>query len=84
MDNKKYTIHSPLMGVFYRSAAPGEAPLVEVGQKIVINDVTCVIESMKVFTELRSEKPGTVSKILVNNEDLIMKDQALIEINLDE
>ena len=83
MSKQIYTIHSPMMGVFYRAATPGGKPLVETGQKIAVNDVTCVIESMKIFTELRSEKAGTVTNILAENEALIMKDQALIEIELD-
>ncbi len=83
MDKKTHRINSPIMGVFYRSATPGEKPFVKTGQKIAINDVTCVIESMKIFTELRSEKAGTISKILAENEELIMKDQVLIEIELD-
>ena len=83
MDKKNYTIHSPIMGTFYRASSPGEKSFVVTGQKIAINDVACVIESMKIFTEIRSEKEGTVSKILVENEELIMKDQALIEIKLD-
>ncbi len=82
MSKKTHTINSPIMGIFYRSATPGEKPFVETGQEIAINDVTCVIESMKIFTELRSEKAGIVSKILAENEELIMKDQALIEIEL--
>lgn len=84
MSKKIHTIHSPIMGVFYKAATPGEKSFVETGQKIAINDVTCVIESMKIFTELRSDKSGTVSKILAENEELIMKDQALIEIEIDE
>ena len=83
MTKKIHRIHSPIMGVFYRAATPEEKAFVETGQKIAINDVTCVIESMKIFTELRSEKAGMVSKILVENEELVMKDQALIEIELD-
>ncbi len=80
MDKKIYTIHSPIMGTFYQAASPEEEAFVKVGQKIDINDVTCVIESMKIFTEIRSEKAGVVTKILAENEDLIMKDQPLIEI----
>ena len=75
-----YTLNSPVMGTFYRSAAPGEASLVEVGQKVNAGDMICVIESMKIFTELRSEKTGIVQKILVENEEPVMKNQALIEI----
>lgn len=80
MGNDTYTITSPVMGTFYRSAAPGEPALVEVGKQIKEGDMVCVIESMKIFTELRSERSGIVEKILVKNEDAVMKNQALIEI----
>lgn len=80
------TIHkvvSPLMGTFYRSSDPDSDPLVDVGQKVNPGDVVCVIESMKIFTELRTEEAGTVQSILVDNEDAVMKNQTLIEIEVD-
>ncbi len=80
MGEKTYTITSPVMGTFYRSTAPGEKFLVEEGQKINASDIVCMIESMKIFTELRSEQSGVVKKILVENEDPVMKNQPLIEI----
>ena len=54
----------------------------EEGQTITPSDIICVIESMKIFTELRSEHPGVIKKIWVENEDPVMKNQALIEIEL--
>ncbi len=77
-DNKKYAIKSPVMGIFYRASAPGEKPFVEIGQKIDVSDIVCVIESMKIFTELRSEYAGIVKEILVENEEPVMKNQELI------
>ena len=80
MGKNTYTLTSPVMGTFYRSTAPGEKFLVEEEQKINASDIVCMIESMKIFTELRSEHSGIVKKILVENEDPVMKNQALIEI----
>ena len=65
MGDKIYQVTSPVMGIFYRASAPGEKPLVEVGQKVNAADVVCMIESMKIFTELRAEMAGTVKEILV-------------------
>ncbi len=78
MSDKKYEVLSPLMGTFYRASSPGNPPLVEAGQKINTSDILCVIESMKIFTELRSEYPGVVKEILVENEDPVMKKQTLM------
>ena len=82
MGTQIYKVTSPVMGTFYRAAAPGEKPLVEVGQHVNVSDRLCMIESMKIFTELRAEQAGTVKKILVENEEPVMKNQELIEIEV--
>jgi len=78
MNDKIYKVTSPVMGTFYRSSTPGAPPIAEVGQKINASDIVCVIESMKIFTEIRSEYAGVVKEILVENEDPVMKKQELI------
>jgi acetyl-CoA carboxylase biotin carboxyl carrier protein len=78
MDDKIYKVASPVMGTFYFASAPGQPPLIEVGQKINASDIVCVIESMKIFTEIRSEYSGVVKEILVENEEPVMKKQELI------
>ena len=82
MSPETYKITSPLMGIFYKASAPGEKPLVEIGQRIKAADVVCIIESMKIFTELRADQRGTVIKIFVEDEDPVMKNQELIEIEI--
>ncbi len=83
MSDNTYIITSPVMGIFYKAPAPGEGPFVKEGQKINASDLVCMIESMKIFTELRSGHSGTVIKFLVDNEEPVMKNQALIEIEKD-
>ncbi len=83
MSPETYKVTSPLMGTFYKASAPGEKPLVEVGQKVKAADVVCMIESMKIFTELRADQGGTVIKILADDEEPVMKNQELIEIEID-
>jgi acetyl-CoA carboxylase biotin carboxyl carrier protein len=70
------------MGTFYRSSDPDGPPLVEEGQAVAAGEVVCIIESMKIFTEIKAEKAGTVKSILLENEDMVMKDQAVIEIEI--
>jgi acetyl-CoA carboxylase biotin carboxyl carrier protein len=77
-----YMITSPLMGTFYNAPAPGEKSFVEIGQRVSSDDVVCVIESMKIFTELKADQPGTVTRIMVENEEMVMKNQELIEIKV--
>jgi acetyl-CoA carboxylase biotin carboxyl carrier protein len=83
MDKTIHTVTSPVMGTFYRSSAPDKPPLVEPGQSVTPEDIVCMIESMKIFTEIRCGQAGVVKKILVENEEPVMKNQALIEIELD-
>jgi biotin carboxyl carrier protein len=44
--------------------------------------VVCIIESMKIFTELRAEKAGKVKAILLENEDPVMKNQEVMQIEV--
>ncbi|MCF8092481.1 MAG: hypothetical protein K9K21_09830 [Desulfotignum sp.] len=83
MGKKIHTITSPVMGTFYRSSAPDNPPLVEPGQHVKETDIACMIESMKIFTEIRCSQAGIVKQILVENEEPVMKNQALMEIELD-
>ena len=83
MSSNIYKVTSPLMGTFYRASAPGAKPLVEVGQRVKPSEVVGIIESMKIFTELRTEKGGIVMKILLEDEDPAMKNQELMEIEVD-
>ena len=82
MGTETYTIVSPVMGTFYHSSSPEAPPLVAPGQQVEAGQVICIIESMKIFTELRAEKAGTVKEIFVENEDAVMKNQELIEIEV--
>jgi acetyl-CoA carboxylase biotin carboxyl carrier protein len=80
MGAETYRVKSPLMGTFYRTPSPDEKPFVEEGQPVKASEVVCIIESMKVFTELRADRDGVIKRILVENEALVMKNQDLMEI----
>ena len=80
MENPTYEVRSPLMGTFYRASSPDAEPLVEVGQQVEASQVVCIIESMKIFTELRCEKAGVVREILLDDEEPVMKNQVVMRI----
>ena len=82
MSPRTYKVTAPLAGTFYKAPSPEEPPFVEVGQKVSAGDVICIIESMKVFTELRTEQGGVVKNILVEDEDAVMRKQEIIEIEI--
>ncbi len=60
-------IKSPMVGTFYRAAAPEAAPFVEVGQEIEPGQVLCIVEAMKLMNEIKSEVRGRIIQILVEN-----------------
>jgi len=60
-------VKSPMVGTFYRSSSPESASFIEVGQSIAAGDVICIIEAMKMFNQIESDRSGTVKTILVEN-----------------
>lgn len=82
MSPRTYKITAPLAGTFYQAPSPEEPTFVEVGRKVNAGDVVCIIESMKVFTELRTEQGGIVKNILVEDEDAVLRNQEIMEIEV--
>jgi len=62
-----HEIRSPMVGTFFRSASPGSAPFIEVGDSIKKNQVLCIIEAMKIMNEIEADFEGEVRKIHVSN-----------------
>lgn len=75
------TIESPMAGTFYRSPAPELPPFVEVGQRVEIGDVLCIIESMKMMNEIKSERIGTIVEAPVQNGQAIESGTPIFYIN---
>ena len=75
-------IKSPTVGTFYESAAPGEAPFVQVGSKVTTDSVVCIIEAMKVFNQITSDVTGTIAEVLVKNGDPVEYGQPLFRVRL--
>ncbi|WEV38827.1 acetyl-CoA carboxylase, biotin carboxyl carrier protein [Lactobacillus sp. ESL0680] len=73
-------VKSPLVGIVYLQANPDEAPYKQVGDHVEKGDVVCVIEAMKMMTEVKSDVSGTISEILVDNEDVVEYDQPLFTV----
>jgi acetyl-CoA carboxylase biotin carboxyl carrier protein len=62
-----HIVKSPMVGTFYRSNAPGNAPFVEVGAVVKEGDTLCIIEAMKLLNEIDADKSGTITQVLVEN-----------------
>jgi acetyl-CoA carboxylase biotin carboxyl carrier protein len=71
------TIKSPMIGTFYRRAAPDKPLLAEEGTEVSQGKVVCIIEAMKLFNEIESEVKGTIVKVLVEDASPVEFDQPL-------
>ena len=60
-------VTSPFVGTFYRSPSPDSDPFVEVGDEIVVGQVLCIVEAMKLMNEIEAETAGTIVEVLVEN-----------------
>ena len=60
-------IDSPMVGTFYRKSSPDAPNFVEVGDTVSEGDTICIIEAMKVMNEIKAEKGGTITAVLVDD-----------------
>lgn len=74
------TINSPMVGTFYRSAAPGEKPIANVGDTVGENSNVCIIEAMKVMNEIKADARGTIVRVLVEDGKPVQYGQPLFEL----
>jgi acetyl-CoA carboxylase biotin carboxyl carrier protein len=73
-----HLLRSPMVGTYYRSAAPGSKPFIEVGQAVNAGDTVCIIEAMKMFNPIEADQAGVVTQILVENGQPVEYDQPLL------
>jgi acetyl-CoA carboxylase biotin carboxyl carrier protein len=77
---KGHIVKSPMVGTFYRQAKPSAPPFVEVGTKVKVGQVLCILEAMKLMNELESDVAGTVAEIYLGNASPVQFGQDLFRI----
>jgi acetyl-CoA carboxylase biotin carboxyl carrier protein len=70
-------IKSPMVGTFYRSAAPSSPAFAEVGTHVKEGQTLCIVEAMKMMNQIESDHAGVIKAILVSNGDPVEFDQPL-------
>lgn len=60
-------IKAPIVGTFYRAAAPDAPSYINVGDKVRKGQVVCIVEAMKLMNQIESDVDGVVTEVLVDN-----------------
>ncbi len=75
------TIESPMVGTYYASSSPDAPAFVSVGSPVRPETTVCVIEAMKVFTDIPAGVSGTITEVLVKNGQPVEYGQPLFRVN---
>lgn len=70
-------VTTPMLGTFYRSPKPGEPPFVEVGTKVGADTTVGIVEVMKLMSSIRAGAEGEVTRVLVEDGQLVEAGQPL-------
>ena len=74
------SIDSPMVGIIYLTPKPSSPPFAKKGQKIKKGDTICLIEAMKTFNEIKSDRDCTIKSVMVKNGEAVEFGQPLFEI----
>jgi acetyl-CoA carboxylase biotin carboxyl carrier protein len=77
---KTIVIESPMVGTYYSSGSPDSPPFVSVGTVVQSTSTLCIIEAMKVFTDIPAGVSGTIAEILVKNGQTVEFGQPMFRV----
>ena len=80
-DENLISIDSPMVGIVYLTPKPSSPPFAKKGQKIKKGDTICLIEAMKTFNEIKSDRDCTIKTVMVENGEAVEFGQPLFEIS---
>ena len=66
-EDRGETVDAPLVGTFYAAPAPEEPPFVSVGKRVKKGEVLCLIEAMKMMSEIPAPADCLVEEILAED-----------------
>ena len=73
-------IKAPLVGTFYAASGPDSAPFVQVGDQIKKGQTVCILEAMKMMSEIPAPMDCVIEEILVENGSLAGYDAPLFRV----
>ncbi|AKC32504.1 acetyl-CoA carboxylase biotin carboxyl carrier protein [Candidatus Pantoea carbekii] len=76
----EYIVRSPMVGTFYRTSHAESKSFIEIGQKVNVGDILCIVEAMKMMNQIEADKSGIIKSILVENGQPVEFDEPLMVI----
>jgi acetyl-CoA carboxylase biotin carboxyl carrier protein len=73
-------VESPIVGTFYRAPDPNSPPFVNLGDRVQVGQVLCIVEAMKLMNEIEAEVAGEILKIHPENGQPVQYGDALFSI----
>lgn len=73
-------IKAPLVGTFYAASSPDAAPFAPVGAQVKAGQTLCILEAMKMMSEVPSPVSGVITEVLVSDGELVGYDQPLFRV----
>lgn len=79
VSEEKY-ITAPLVGTFYAASQPGAEPFVTAGRQVKKGETLCLIEAMKMMSEIPAPADCVVEEILVDDGSAVGYGQPLFRV----
>ena len=73
-------ITSPMVGTLYQRPSPDAEPFLKVGSSVKEGQTICIIEAMKVMNEIKAERSGTITEVLVEDATPVQYGDVLFRI----
>ena len=73
-------IKAPLVGTFYAASSPDAAPFAPVGTAVKKGQTVCILEAMKMMSEVPAPADGIIAEVLVSDGELVGFDQPLFRL----
>lgn len=73
-----FEIKARMSGLFYRAASPENPPFVEVGSEVKRRQTVALLESMKLYTKVKSQEAGRVVEIVADDGERVGAGEVLM------
>ena len=70
-EEQSEVVSAPLVGVFYAASAPEESPYVTAGAQVKKGDTLCLIEAMKMMSEVPAPADCVIEAVLVKDGEAV-------------